>query len=78
MSNPSDRTAERSEPDPRLCPVPLPTADGDEVVIARQNVGSGNTVGAGEFERPGEAAVDKDPATAAEQQEELEAEAPTG
>jgi hypothetical protein len=76
MSDSPDRSTEEFEADPRVSTVPLTTEDGDEVVISQQNVGPGNVVGAGEFKRPGEASVDKDPATAAEEQDELEAEAP--
>jgi hypothetical protein len=76
MSDDPERTADESEPDPRVSTVPLPTEDGDEVVISQQNVGPGNMVGAGEFKRPGESSVDKDPATAAEEQAELEEESP--
>jgi hypothetical protein len=77
MSDAPDRSSEQSEePDPRVSSVPLPTEDGDEVVISQQNAGPGNRVGAGEFKRGGEVSVDKDPATAAEEQEELEADAP--
>ena len=75
MSDTSDRSTDQ-EPDPRVSTVPLTTEDGDEIVISQQNAGPGNRVGAGEFKRPGEASDHKDPATAAEQQEELDSEAP--
>lgn len=71
-----DATDRHDDPDPRVSSVPLPTEDGEEVVIAQQNVGPGNRVGAGEFKRPGEASDHKDPATAAEEQEQLDSEAP--
>ena len=69
-----DRDPER--PDPRVSTIPLETEDGDEVVIQQQNVGPGNQVGAGEFKRSGETAVQRDPAEAARQQEGLEERAP--
>jgi hypothetical protein len=68
------RTDER--PDPRVSTVPLPTEDGDEVVIQQQNAGPGNQVGAGEFKTSEATADQKDPGVAAEQQERLEEEAP--
>jgi hypothetical protein len=69
-----DRQDDR--PDPRVSTVPLETDDGDQVVIQQQNVGPGNQIGAGEFKRSDETAVQRDPAEAAEEQERLEAEAP--
>ena len=63
-------------PDPRVSTVPLTTEDGDEVVIQQQNVGPGNQVGAGEFKRSEDTAVQRDPAQAAAEQRELEAQAP--
>jgi hypothetical protein len=78
MDNGTDRSRSgpQPDPDPHVSSVPLPTEDGDEVVIAQQNVGPGNRVGAGEFKRPGEASDHKDPATAAEEQDELDSEVP--
>ena len=73
-SDRGERTDER--PDPRVSTVPLTTEDGDEVVIQQQNVGPGNQVGAGEFKRSEDTAVQRDPAEAAHEQEQLEAEAP--
>jgi len=70
-----DRHDER--PDPRVSTVPLDTEDGEQVVIQQQNVGPGNQVGAGEFKRSDETAVQRDPSDAAEEQERLEAQAPT-
>ena len=74
----SDTDADRHDepPDPRVSTVPLETEDGDQVVIQQQNVGPGNQVGAGEFKRSGETAVQRDPAEAAEEQAQLESEAP--
>jgi|GEM_PF-5208149 len=62
--------------DPRVSSVPLTTEDGSEVVIAQQNVGPGNRVGAGEFKKSDETSSHKSPSTAAAEQEELESEAP--
>ena len=81
MSEPHDQpspesTPEDERPDPRVSTVPLETDDGDTVVIQQQNVGPGNQVGAGEFKRSEETAVQRDPAQAAHEQEQLEAQAP--
>ena len=65
-----------ARPDPRVSTVPLETEDGDEVVIQQQNVGPGNQVGAGEFKRSEETAVQRDPSQAAQEQERLEEDAP--
>jgi hypothetical protein len=58
--------------------VPLATEDGDEDVIEQQNVGKGPQVGAGEFKRDRETSVQKSPERAADEQERLDDEAPTG
>jgi hypothetical protein len=71
-----DDEARHERPDPRASTVPLETEDGQEVVIQQQNVGPGNQVGAGEFKRSQDTAVQRDPADAAAEQEQLEAEAP--
>jgi hypothetical protein len=77
MSDDSDAgERDQERPDPRVSTVPLTTEDGEEVVIQQQNVGPGNQVGAGEFKRSQDTAVQRDPAEAAQQQQELEAEAP--
>jgi hypothetical protein len=77
MSDDSDAGERAHErPDPRVSTVPLTTEDGEEVVIQQQNVGPGNQVGAGEFKRSQDTALHRDPSEAAEQQEELESEAP--
>jgi hypothetical protein len=72
------RAAKRRDerPDPRVSTVPLPTEDGDEVVIQQQNVGPGNQVGAGEFKQSEETAFHRDPAQAAEEQRRLQERAP--
>ena len=70
----SEQSDER--PDPRVSTVPLDTEDGEQVVIQQQNVGPRNQVGAGEFKRSQDTAVQRDPAQAAEEQEQLEQEAP--
>jgi hypothetical protein len=75
MSGPGDPAAGH---DRRVTSVPLATDDGDEVVIEQQNVGKGRQVGAGEFKRDQETAVQKLPEQAAAEQERLEHEAPTG
>jgi len=67
---------DETETDPRVSSVPLPDEDGGEVVITQQNVGPGNQVGAGEFKPSDETSSHKSPSTAAEEQEELESEAP--
>jgi len=72
-----DNDAEdETQTDPRVSSVPLTTEDGSEVVIAQQNVGPGNRVGAGEFKKSDETSSHKSPSTAAAEQEELESEAP--
>jgi hypothetical protein len=79
MSTPhkKDRDSRREErADPRVSTVPLPTEDGDEVVIQQQNVGPGNQVGAGEFKQSDETAFHRDPEEADVEQERLEAQAP--
>jgi hypothetical protein len=84
---PTDRTADPAtveraaqgdvgEPDPRVSSVPLDTEDGGQVVIEQQNVGPGQQVGGGEFERPGSASLHKRPEDAAAEQERLEHQAP--
>jgi hypothetical protein len=54
--------------------VPLETEDGDTVVIAQQNVGPGQQVGAGEFKRDDDTTVRKSPEQAADEQAQLDAE----
>lgn len=72
-----DNDAEdETQTDPRVSSVPLTTEDGSEVVIAQQNVGPGNRVGAGEFKKSDETSSHKSPSTAAAEQEALESEAP--
>ena len=71
-----DADGDSERPDPRVSTLPLETEDGDEVVIQQQNVGPGNQVGAGEFKRSENTAVERDPADAAAEQARLEAEAP--
>ncbi len=67
---------DETQTDPRVSSVPLTTEGGSEVVIAQQNVGPGNQVGAGEFKPSDETSSHKSPGTAAEEQEELESEVP--
>jgi uncharacterized sporulation protein YeaH/YhbH (DUF444 family) len=75
--DPKRKRGVEPRPDPRVSTVPLPTEDGGEVVIQQQNVGPDNQVGAGEFKQSDETALHRDPAQAAEEQERLEARAPT-
>ena len=72
----SKRHDNDERPDPRVSTLPLDTEDGDEVVIQQQNAGPGNQVGSGEFKTSAETADQKDPRVAAEQQQQLEEEAP--
>lgn len=65
--SPDDSDAERA-----VSSVPLKTEDGDTVVIAQQNVGPGQQVGAGEFKRDEEASSHKSPERAAEEQDRLD------
>jgi hypothetical protein len=76
VPRPQQEHRERERPDPRVSTVPLETEDGEEVVIQQQNVGPRNQVGAGEFKRSEETAVQRDPGQAAHEQERLEAQAP--
>jgi hypothetical protein len=71
-----DSNQNDERPDPRVSTVPLDTEDGEQVVIQQQNVGPGNQVGAGEFKTSAETADQKDPGVAAEQQRQLDEEAP--
>ncbi len=64
---PDDSDAERS-----VSSIPLETEDGDTVVIAQQNAGPGQQVGAGEFKRDEEASSHKSPEQAAGEQERLD------
>lgn len=72
----SDPNAVEREPDRRVSSIPLTTEDGEEVIIEQQNVGPRNQVGGGEFKPSDETADRKDPGRAAEEQEQLEREAP--
>jgi hypothetical protein len=59
--------------DPSVCSEPVPTEDGDDVVICQQNVGPGSQVGAGEYKRGD---VGRTPEQARDDQGRLEEEAP--
>ena len=61
-----------SEDDKAVTSTPLDTEDGEQVVISQQNVGPRNQLGGGEFKNAVGRTVDE----AAEEQDELEAEAP--
>ena len=62
-----------TESDKAVQSIPLDTEDGGTVVIEQQNVGSDNQVGGGEFKNTDR---QKSSGEAAEEQAELEAEAP--
>ncbi|MEY2554200.1 MAG: hypothetical protein QOC57_2060 [Ilumatobacteraceae bacterium] len=70
MSNDDGST----DDDKAVTSIPLDTEDGRQVTIQQQNVGPGNQVGGGEFKNVAHGrSVDE----AAEEQGELESEAPT-
>jgi hypothetical protein len=52
---------------------PVPTADGDEVVVVQQNVGPGNQVGGGEFKNTDHG---KSPEQVQREQDDLQETAP--
>jgi len=64
---PDESDAERA-----VSSIPLETEDGETVVIAQQNVGPGQQVGAGEFKRDEEASSHKPPEQAAHEQDQLD------
>jgi hypothetical protein len=61
---------ERDVEDPDVQTVALEGEDGEEVVLAQQNVGAGRSMGQGEFPDPD--TPPKDPAAVAEEQERLD------
>ena len=63
-----------TNPERAVCSEPVETESGEEVVVCQQNTGPGSQVGAGEFKN-----VDrgKTPDEAAEEQDDLERDAPT-
>jgi hypothetical protein len=68
------RTSRDQHEDLAVCSEPVEVEEGEPVVICQQNAGPGNQVGAGEFKR---GAVGRTPEQAREEQDQLEADAPT-
>lgn len=68
------RASHDQHQDPSVCSEPVEVEDGEPVVICQQNAGPGNQVGAGEFKR---GSVGRTAEQARDEQDQLEADAPT-